>query len=514
MVGQAPVPTGGAGVSSPTPVAIAGGQPVAVVQVRGMIHSYTLESMQHRIDRAVAAGCSIIVIELDTPGGLITEAMEIAKYLKTLPAYGVTTVAWVNNDAYSAGIMMASACESVVMSTSAATGDAAPVSLLGSMAETERQKVLAPWLAEFRDNARVNGYSQALLHATAELGVEVYLVEHADTGEQRLVNQSDRAVMVDGEAVVAAEDNHALAVTIATASDAGAWREVRRVHDGRGLLTMSQGEAEDLGFSRGTVNDLPGLQSFLSAASVQRYPQTWAHSLAGWLNSPILRGVMFVVFLICGFWAMNVPGPVSVTLAALSLAALLVGPYVLGLAEAWELIVVVLGLLLLVVEVLFTPTFGVLGVVGLVMMLGGLVLAALPGGGGPFTAPPGPAMRQAPLYLAVMVVALVIAISGLGAIAKVLGRMPFLDRLVLKDETRGPVLAAESAGAIESAGGRDVVVEVGMQGVAHTVLRPSGQMALDDGVLVDVVASSGWVDEGASVCVVTVEGNRVEVEAS
>jgi membrane-bound ClpP family serine protease len=51
---------------------------------------------------------------------------------------------------------------------------------------------------------------------------------------------------------------------------------------------------------------------------------------------------------------------------------------------------------------------------------------------------------------------------------------------------------------------------VGREGVAHTVLRPTG-VALVDGKRLDVVAESGMIERGSQIKVVAVEDNRVVV---
>ena len=51
---------------------------------------------------------------------------------------------------------------------------------------------------------------------------------------------------------------------------------------------------------------------------------------------------------------------------------------------------------------------------------------------------------------------------------------------------------------------------VGRQGVAHTVLRPTG-VAVVDGKRLDVVAESGMIERGSKIKVVAVEENRVMV---
>ncbi len=51
---------------------------------------------------------------------------------------------------------------------------------------------------------------------------------------------------------------------------------------------------------------------------------------------------------------------------------------------------------------------------------------------------------------------------------------------------------------------------VGREGVAHTMLRPSG-MALVDGKRLDVVAESGMIERGSPIKIVAVQENRVLV---
>jgi len=51
---------------------------------------------------------------------------------------------------------------------------------------------------------------------------------------------------------------------------------------------------------------------------------------------------------------------------------------------------------------------------------------------------------------------------------------------------------------------------VGVQGVAQTLLRPSG-MALIGGKRLDVVAESGMIESGSAIKVVAIEGTRIVV---
>ena len=55
--------------------------------------------------------------------------------------------------------------------------------------------------------------------------------------------------------------------------------------------------------------------------------------------------------------------------AGIALVCLLGAPFVVGLAEVWHILLFLVGLILLIVELAFTPSFGLLGVAGLAMIL-------------------------------------------------------------------------------------------------------------------------------------------------
>ena len=67
-----------------------------IVPIHGEINEIQSRSMERRIDEARAAGATIIVFELDTPGGLVISALDMCRQIKNLPP-DIRTVAWVNS---------------------------------------------------------------------------------------------------------------------------------------------------------------------------------------------------------------------------------------------------------------------------------------------------------------------------------------------------------------------------------------------------------------------------------
>ena len=559
-----PTGTPGAGAAVPSTAgasSIPSGARIAVVRLQGMLmYEYQFDSLKARIDRAVAGGADVIVIELDTPGGRTDLAESISKYLKSLQ---VRTVAWVHPQAYSAGTLIASACDEMIMSRQSSAGDCAPIRPGQNLAPTERAKALSPWLAEFRDNASENyagpsGSDFAVFHAMCVLGIPVYRVEHKQTGEVRLVNAVDYEVLVNdvlpddafdlvensadpaagigsgGSNSGASQSGGAYAgldnldlrqvagpsLVIGNDQQRGNWILLERVHGGGTLLTLSNKEAASIGLSRATVSSLAEIKKHYNAADVYRVKQTWSETIAWFLIHPIVRAALVVLLLVGGFIEYISPGLILPgTVASIALVLLIGAPYVIGLASIWHIVVVILGLIIVIFELVTLTTGGILVVVGLAMILVGLALAAVQ------SAPNGlPAAGTADQLLASAISmggGLIIAVPAFILITRYFGELPGLKRLVL--DSPPSTQAVNSAGELirdpnHRVSGDEVVgagwVKVGMTGkVTSTGLRPAGRIEIEDR-LIDVTSTGGWVEVGTLVMVVEVNGNVVMVEAA
>jgi len=508
--------------ASPTQ-ALPQGAKVAVVRVEGMIYDYTVDYLKERIDAALNDGCSVVVIELDTPGGVVTSAIEISRYLKTIPAY---TIAWVDGSAYSAGTMIAAACDHIVMAPHSSMGDSAPVSLTGELAPTERAKALSPVLESYASSAAENGYDYTLFHAMCALGVEVYEVRHKATGEVRFVNQVDYAVMVDGQSLSDANKTHAdqpvelrvlkPGLEEATDADRGQWELVKQVHDGNTLLTVGTQKAEDLRLSSGVVRNEGELRQHTKASSVTSYRASWGSSIAWWMSRPWVRGILMLVLLITLYIELQAPGiGVAGTIALLCLIGLVAPPIVVGLMAWWHLLLLLVGILLVIAEFTVIPGFGIAGISGLLMTFVALVLSAVPRGQGVGGATflPAPEMWDRLIQSAVfMLLALIGGIAGIATLTRYFGDIPVFNKLVLAaGDAPGvdPAVAAAVSGDEVLGSG---AVAVGATGrVAAGGLHPGGRAQIGDAV-VDVVSTGGFIPAGKKVRVTEIAGNRIVVD--
>jgi len=512
------------------------GANVAIIPVRGDVYDFVLQSLQRRVQRALAQGATAIVLEIDTNGGLVTAALDIAKYLKDPTEVPVPTIAWVHPKAYSAGILIASACDQIVMAPSSAAGDCAPIVPGRELAATERAKAFSPIATEFKSSAAAAGYTYATFHAMCVLGVELYLVEDPSTGERLVVNQADYTVMVEGndDALMSggsvnsgnAPGIDAVVPNESTTADVGRWKPVEklpsgasaprgRIHDGNTLFTADAVLAADIGLSKATLADDAAIRNHLNAARVFRVNQSWSENAAGFLSTLWVR-VVLVLLLVLGI-GLELASPglgVPAALAFMAAVGLFGAPMVIGLAELWHVILFVIGLGLVALELATAMTAGALLVLGVLLMLVALVLSVVPSGPGGL--PAGGTGADLLASAGYMVVALGAGFVGLVALTHHLGRVPGFDRLILADAQA----ARGGAGAPPDTplDGDDRLghgLKVGDRGVVVSTLRPGGTARFGESPdEIDVVSSGGFTDAGTEVVVIEVGRFEVVVEAT
>src|SRR5262245_32864461 len=78
--------------------------PAAVISLEGVIDDYNRDAMIKRFAEARQRGAQVIILKLNTPGGLVTAGLDISRFLKQQDDLHV--VAFVDEKAYSAGIMI------------------------------------------------------------------------------------------------------------------------------------------------------------------------------------------------------------------------------------------------------------------------------------------------------------------------------------------------------------------------------------------------------------------------
>lgn len=495
--------------------------------------------------------------------------LEICGHIKRSQV--ANTVAWVNPMAYSAGAVIALSCREIVVCRSGTMGDAAPIQVAPGgvvipLPDTERQKALAPLLAEVVESARLNGYDDRLVQSFIMLGVELWMVRDTRTGEVYFIDETEyrnvfgaepargTPLVLSGAPPVPAGPQPGTPASPATSSgpsgptefvpaapgmdpevvreisDALAFSNVpakrprfdstwashlevlHYATDGKTLLTLKEDQLRYFGLAAETINTDEELTRFFGATNIARLDQTWSESVFGFMtmgaSGMIIRGALIVLFLLAMFIELSAPGiGVGGVVALGALLGLIVPPMLLGASNWWAIAAIFSGIGLILVEILLLPGFGFPGALGLLLLLGGLVgTFARAGQMFPGVGPGG----KGELAGAVSVVLLSLFAAGVGMylFSRYTNKIPLLGKLVLADVPRGESML----GAMASEAPANAAVRVGDVGVTTTPLRPSGTAEFADR-LVDVVSETGFIEAGKRVRVVSATEYRVSVEA-
>jgi membrane-bound serine protease (ClpP class) len=232
----------------------------------------------------------------------------------------------------------------------------------------------------------------------------------------------------------------------------------------------------------------------LAGAEIRRPTVNWAEQIVRFLTHPILSSVLMTIGILGIIVELRTPGfgvPGAIGIA--SLAAFFWGHWLVRLTGWEELLLIGIGTALLAIEVLVIPGFGVAGILGILAILGGLTLTLVGAG----------ATVQLVVHAAGQVaLSLLLALLGAVALLRFLPKLPWGHQLVL-DTGLGSVAGYASAPESDRRW-------VGKRGTAVTPLRPAG-IADFEGERVDVVSQGDYVEGGAPIEVVHVDGNRIVV---
>lgn len=496
----------------------------ALLPLRDEITDVTVESLKRRIEAARRQGAKIIILDMDTPGGLVTSSIAIADLIRSLPAE-VKTVAWVNPNAHSGGALVAMACDEIVMARSSRIGDSQVImggpGGVTAVPEELQPKAYTPVLHDFRTSARKNGYSQVLCEALVIPEREVWWLENVKTGEREFVFDDEKVKRLGEDKPSTAPSAENVDVPSPPEPE---WKLVQKYHDpvldmevptlqpivrDDQLLEMSPSEAIAFGFSKGIVSDEGDLRTRYGLGTLIRLKPLWSESLALWLTSIYVRGFLLLVIFLSAYVEFHAPGLSLAGLVALVALAIFVGaPYLTGLANVWEIVLILVGLLLICLELFVIPGFGVAGVSGLLMVLTGLIATFVPDEPGrsfPQLFPALPTTIQGlKLAVATLVSSMTASLIGMLMLSKFLPRVPIFNKLVSANPTPSEV-------AVED--GYRGMARVGDVGQAEGTLRPAGKARFGS-VLVDVVTEGEYLEANCTIEVIERRGNRVVVRAA
>lgn len=408
------------------------GQRIYEFPLKGDVDAVSWYNTKKAYYNAQEAKSDYFLVELNTFGGAVNFADSIRSLLLNSP---MKTVVYVNNNAASAGALISLAADHIFMQSGSSLGAASVVDGTGEVMPEKYQS-----------------YMRGLMRATAE----------AKGRDGRIAEAFvDPAVSIPH----LKQDGQLLTLTASESVKAGIVdKEVKSASDIYEALEISN---PDIVFHQMSVVD----------------------RIIGFLVNPLISGLLIMGIIGGIYFEMQTPGVGFALVVAIVCAALFFAPlYLQGLADHWEILLFLVGVILIALEIFVIPGFGVAGIAGIICMLCGLAFSMVANDFFDFQlAKPGVLMNSFLIVLGSMVLAIVVMVIFGNNIL----RSPAFKRLVLQDEQRSDVGYTSSVQKANL---------INQTGIAKTVLRPSGKIEIDH-VWYDAVALDGFIDAGEQVYV-------------
>lgn len=200
------------GCLSPRPAAAA--ETIQVITVDGVINPVSARIISAGIDRAEAAGAVALVIELDTPGGLLKSVHEISKAMLAAEVPLVVYVFPEGARATSAGVLVTISAHVAAMARGTHIGAAHVVTAQGAIQDSVvNEKAMNDWVAELQSVARLRGRNVDWVERAARQSESLIAEEAVEKNVVDLLapNLDSLLVELDGMRVEVAGDTVALA---------------------------------------------------------------------------------------------------------------------------------------------------------------------------------------------------------------------------------------------------------------------------------------------------------------
>ena len=194
----------------------ADGSSVLVIEIDGNIEPLTADRIARGIDEARGKGASLVVIQLDTPGGLLESTREIVKEILEADTPVAVFVGPAGARAASAGTFIATAANFAVMAPGTTIGAASPVSSDGEdISPTLNRKISADTSAFIRSIAQARDRNAEALENTvlkstaysAEEALELGVIDLIAPDVNSMLDQLDgrTATTGSGQVILAAQ---------------------------------------------------------------------------------------------------------------------------------------------------------------------------------------------------------------------------------------------------------------------------------------------------------------------
>ncbi|MCK5861956.1 MAG: hypothetical protein KAH38_05695, partial [Candidatus Hydrogenedentes bacterium] len=495
------------------------------------------------VERAVtrdAVGAAAIVFVVDTFGGRVDSAIEIAQTILDSP---IPTVAYITGrGAISAGALISYACDYIVMAPGASIGASMPVTPGVEVSKEMNEKSMSFLRAKYRALGEENGHNPLIGEAMVDASIELYgykapddtytvykvergkisefqstqpqygdlsvgvsgsmLMEYAQPGVKEMWRGVEETLRDVVEAPAGESLDEESAFSRSDIVVEGLPQGASLICPTGKLLTLTTREAEEVGLITYTADSPEQALSFLGFSSFRtvHIDENWAEIIFAFLTSPLISGLL----LLCGVGGLYVevrtPGLGFPGLIGAICLTLFFGSHlIIGVADWLDLLLVCIGVALMLAEVLVIPGFGVAGMSGILCLMLGIYMSLTR-----VTVPEysWDLMRLRDAGVTIMVAGFMF--SALMLLTWRFFPQSRLARKLILSEAQ----FAEAGYVVQTEA--DIRASVGLQGTATTMLRTAGRGRFANKTY-GVMTRGEFIEKGQPIEIIQAEGNRYVV---
>jgi membrane-bound serine protease (ClpP class) len=456
-----------------------------------------------------------VIFEMDTPGGRIDVALE---YVSLLLKSKVPTVAYLNPQGISAGMIIALAADRIAINPNGVIGDAMPIQLRpdgikpvtdktnrdkqdgkDSKKTTEKDKTdkdKADDKYKKKDEEPYTPMAEKILKEIKKLNNPGKSKEEdRETDDSRLADQKFLTVFFKVLEVLAQKNDRPEKVVRAMADPYQrlTLKEDGIEHQKISPLTLSAAEAQKLKVVDFTCSGKEELlrQLKLSNCKVETILKSPTEQIISFLSHPAISSLLLILGIIGLYVEIQHPHfGVSGALGLTALTLFFLGHVASGASDWGPMVICFVGILLLLIEIFLIPGFGIIGILGISCVMISFFAA----------------FGMENIESAISVISVSMLVSATLIILLTIYILPkstmFKKIMLTAQNTKTDGFSSHVKHDVEL---------LHKRGVAYSTLRPAGSVMVE-GKRYDVVADGDFIQQGEEIEVTQVDGLKITVK--
>lgn len=309
---------------------------IYIVPINDVIDLGIPSLVTRAVSEAEQKNADLIIFDIDTFGGRVDAATQIKD---AISSSSIPTIAFINRRAISAGSLISLSCNKIYMTEGATIGATSVVDMSGNKQSEKSQSYMREEMAATAERVGKNP-NIARGMVDEELSFE-FLVVNGDT-----LQVDDIEGRKEGKLITLTTD-----------------------------LAIKYGIADGVSESIEEILLLESIENY----EIIRIQENWSENLVRLLTNPTVSSLLMTFGTIGIIAELYSAGwGIGGTIGAICLVLALGAGYISKLATSSDLLIVVAGLLLLLIEAFFVAGFGIIGLLGVAILFYGFYLLLIP----------------------------------------------------------------------------------------------------------------------------------------